>query len=371
MGKLTFVQGGFAAVGGIETFVVDILSAVSARQIPGELICWDAARGSENPGLSKLSEAGVAVHCTSWRWGCRWGWPDKVMAGREWKRMTDAELLVFGKLLHEDIHRQLLRLSKRMILITPYRPAEMWRERRLRPDISVLNSFESMVVQTSSFEEDLRGLGYRGRIVVLPYLPPAISEPTPWPRTDVLQVGFLGRLVPDKNVRYLLDAFSRLRALGAEARLHVYGDGPQRHVLQSLTMQLGLTDQVRFHGSKNRVEIAAAIDRCHIFAFSSSTEGQCMAALEILARGRPVVGTAVGALPDFLDGPLGCIGPLSDPDLYAGAIKAMGRRVLEGKLSPAEVQQAYLRRFERAQIIDEYIRLFDCYEKGKRETQIA
>lgn len=367
MEKLAFVQGGFSKIGGIESFASDLLRAFRSRHIPVRLICWNA--GGANPTLDGLVEAEIPVERTQWRWGCRWGWPDKVMARSHWRHLVDSELLVFGKVLHEDLHRQLSLLRKRMVLVTPYRPSEMWQDKR--PDPSLLNSFESIVIQASSFEEELRTFGYRGRIVKLPYLPPNVNTPSPWPRTVVLQVGFLGRLVPDKNVKYLLDAFSRLRVMGTEARLHIYGDGPERNELQNLAAQREVADQVRFHGSKSRADVANAIDRCHIFAFSSLTEGQCLAALEILARGRPVVGTPVGAFPDFLQGPLGCLAPLNDADVYAAALRATGRPVLEAKIGPADVQQAYLRCFNRANVIEEYARLFGCIEQSERKVQIA
>lgn len=367
MPGITFVQGGFSSVGGIENFAGELLRALRGRQIPVGLICWNA--GNAQLALEALLSAGISVHCSEWRWGCRWGWPDKVMARREWKRLVEADLLVFGKLLHEDIHRGLARLGKRMILITPYRPAEMWAGRRA--DDLLLNSFEAIVVQASSFEGDLRVIGYRGHIVTLPYLPPEVSEPAPWPQAGPLQIGFLGRLVPDKNVKYLLAAFSRLGTMGTEACLHLYGDGPERDAMQSLTAQLGLTELVRFHGSMRRDEIASAIDRCHIFAFSSSTEGQCLAALEILARGRPVVGTPVGAFPEFLESPLGCVAPLGNADAYAVALRVTGSWTREGKVNPANIQQAYMRRFNRERVMDEYIGLFGCYESHREEAQIA
>jgi glycosyltransferase involved in cell wall biosynthesis len=363
---ITFVQGGFSSVGGIESFASDLLCALRARQIPVRLICWNA--GAAERTLDSFLNAGISVHSSAWRWGCRWGWPDKVMARQEWKKLVEADLLVFGKLLHEDVHRGLARLDKRMILITPYRPAEMWGRRR--PDDLLLNSFEAIVVQASSFGEDLRAFGYRGRIVTLPYLPPEVSEPAPWPQTGLLQIGFLGRLVPEKNVKYLLVAFSRLREMGIEARLHLYGEGPERDALQSLTAQLELTDQVRFHGGRRRGEIAAAIDRCHLFAFSSSTEGQCLAALEILARGRPVVGTPVGALPEILgDGTLGLVAPLNDPPAFAAAVEAVAQPVLEGRITPLAIQEAYMKRFPRQQVIEGYMREFGCSDSIDQKIQ--
>jgi glycosyltransferase involved in cell wall biosynthesis len=358
MGKLTFVQGGFAPIGGIETFAVDILSAVSASQINSELICWNAARGRENPGLKTLSQAGVAVHCTNWRWGCRWGWPDRAMAFRDWKRLVQAEILVFGKLLHESVHRKLLRYRKRMILVTPYRPAEMWRDQK--PDAEILNSLESIVVQALIFQDDLRKLGYEGRIHFLPYLPPDSREVNSWPERSVLQVGFLGRLVPDKNLEYLLHSFSHLREMDVEAQLHIFGDGPDRSDLEALKDQIGLTESVFFHGNMDRNQIAVAIDSCHVFAFSSRTEGQPLASLESLARGRPVVGTPVGSFPEYLCGPLGSVAPLGNPIAFATTLKAVAEPILKGELSPEDVQRAYRLRFSRHKVIKEYLGIFQC-----------
>jgi hypothetical protein len=122
-GRVTFVQGGFAPVGGIETFAADLLSALSANRIQSELIYWGAESRRVNPLLANLSDAGVSISRTSWRWGCRWGWPDSLMVLKQRQNLAKAELLVFGKLLHADAHRQIQSLRKRMILITPYRPS--------------------------------------------------------------------------------------------------------------------------------------------------------------------------------------------------------------------------------------------------------
>jgi glycosyltransferase involved in cell wall biosynthesis len=355
-GKVTFVQGGFAGVGGIESFAVDLLSSLSARNVPTELICWNAAGSNGSPANGELSKGKVKILRTGWRWGCRWGWPDSVMVLRHWKRLANAELLVLGKLPHNRALHRLLSLRKRMILITPYRPSEMWIEERPHPDI--LNSFESIVVQARVFEDDLRKSGYLGPVFTLPYLPPEARETSAWPETNPLQIGFLGRLVPDKNLEYLIVSFARLRELGTRAS--------ERSALQSLAGRLGVTEHVEFHGRIDRSRVAAAIDQCHVFAFSSRTEGQCLAALEILARGRRVLGTPVGAFPDFLRGVLGSIAPLNDPNAFATALKRMAEPVLGGQIAPADIQQAYSKRFQRGQVVEGYMRIFGCTDASQR-----
>jgi glycosyltransferase involved in cell wall biosynthesis len=354
--RVTFVQGGFAPVGGIESFATDLLSAVSARQIRAELICWDAAAADNNPALASLSKSDVAIYSSKWRWGCQWGWPDKWMATCFWQRMMAAEVLVFGKLLHDSILRRLAKAKKRMILITPYRPAEMWKDRP--PDHEILNSLETIVVQAHAFEKDLRALRYGGRIVTLPYLPPEAQRPAEWPTASTLQIGFLGRLVPDKNLEYLIRSISCLRESDVAAQLHLFGEGPERASLQSLVDKLGLVNHIKFHGQLDREQVSEAIDGCHLFAFGSRTEGQCLAALEILARGRPVLATPVGAFPEILSGPLGSIAPLGCPTTFASALKILAEPIVKGEITPADVQRAYKSRFPRCQIIGEYMRLF-------------
>jgi len=254
-----------------------------------------------------------------------------------------------------------------MILITPYRPSEMWAERQ--PENEILNSFESIIVQANAFEDDLRRFGYIGKTFTLPHPPPSVQGTSSWPTGSRLQVGFLGRLVPDKNLKYLIVSFSRLRAMGIDAELQVYGDGPEREAIQLLSNEIGLAPFVHFHGNQDRSAISASIDSCHVFAFSSRTEGQCLSALEILARGRRVVGTPVGAFPEFLDGLLGSIAPLADPGAFAAALKAVAFPILEGKIMPAEVQQAYEVRFPRQRVIEDYLRILGCSDWNGQRNQ--
>ena len=364
---ITFVHGGFAKVGGIETFAADLLSALRARKLQTELICWSGRGRNENPTLTGLTKSGVKISRSNWRRGCRWGWPDTAMVLHGWKRLADSEILVFGKVLHPSAHRRILTLRRRMVLITPYRPMEMWGERQ--PDRQILNSFESIIVQAHAFEDDLRRLGYEGKIFNLPYIPPDVESSSGWPASSQLQIGYLGRLVADKNLKYLIVSFSRLRAMGVEAQLHIFGDGPERHAIQSLTNELKLAAHIQFHGNQDRTEIPAAIDSCHLFAFSSRTEGQCLSSLEILARGRRVLGTPVGAFPEFLSGLLGSIAPLDDPAAFASALKEIAKPVLEGRITPADVQQAYQSRFPRQQVIEGYLRVFGCSDSIDRENQ--
>lgn len=347
----------------------DLLLALGTLHVQTELICWGGSGRNENPILRELSKGEVRISRTAWRWGCRWGWPDKMMLLQQWNRFTKAEVLIFVKLLDPSVHRQLLSLRKRMILITPYRPAEIWKYRR--PRWEILNSFHTIIVQAQAFENDLRELGYEGEVFILPLPPPDAGEPSAWPSSSTIQVGFLGRLVPDKNLEYLINSFSSLREMGIAAHLHVFGDGSERDRLQNLSGRLGLAEQIEFHGSLARSGIPAAIDRCHLFAFSSRTEGQCLAALEILARGRPVLGTSAGAFPEFLSGLLGSVAPFDNPPAFAAALRTLAEPVLNGEITPADIQRAYKDSFPRRQIMDKYLQILGSFDSAQKKKQVV
>jgi glycosyltransferase involved in cell wall biosynthesis len=102
----------------------------------------------------------------------------------------------------------------------------------------------------------------------------------------------VGRLEPRKGIDLALDAL----ALVPEATLDVVGEGSERAALEARTRCLGLTSRVRFHGFvRDPRDIVAAAD---VALCSSREEGLGLAVLEAMAMGRPVVGFAVGGVPE-------------------------------------------------------------------------
>jgi glycosyltransferase involved in cell wall biosynthesis len=353
--KITAIPGGFARIGGIETSVVDLLSSMAARGIDSEIYCWDGASPHRNPMLDSLAACGVRVHRSPWRWGCRWAWPDRLLLASAGAAMLDTDIVLFCNPFRESVHRRLLALrgarrSPRFILATSYRPAEMWGA--APPDPAFLNSFDLFCVQAESFRADLRLLGCVRPVQVLPYIPPACNPVAPLPNS--LRIGFLGRFVPDKNLPFLLTAFREVLRRQS-ATLHLFGDGPLRAPLSDLARALDIESAVFFHGSVPPAGVPAAIDSCSLFAFTSKTEGQCMAALEILSRGRMLAATPVGAFPEIIRDPrLGGIAPADDAASFASALLAAAAQPRD----PLEVQSVYERQFNRRHTIDEYVELF-------------
>lgn len=97
----------------------------------------------------------------------------------------------------------------------------------------------------------------------------------------------VGRLVPEKNHRFLLQVFNVLVQQCAGARLWLVGDGPLCSALQSEISQLGLSAHVEFLG--NRSDIASLFAQSDLFLFPSLSEGLGLAAIEAQAAGLPVL----------------------------------------------------------------------------------
>jgi glycosyltransferase involved in cell wall biosynthesis len=113
---------------------------------------------------------------------------------------------------------------------------------------------------------------------------------------------FAGSLEPVKDPGLLLRAVALLVPGRPDLRVEFAGDGALRSALERLAADLGIEDRVRFAGFVPRVDLPAWYRSGTLLAVPSRHESQSMVALEAAASGLPVVGTAVGILPDLGEG---------------------------------------------------------------------
>jgi glycosyltransferase involved in cell wall biosynthesis len=377
--KVLIIAGGFTPPGGIESFLYSLLPMLAARGHRVGLLCW----GPRNRLLDEIAGSGVDVRRQSFRWACRASAPDLMLAARHgMAQVLKHDVIIFTKIPPASIVRSLRRFAgcgkhRPFIYVTAYRPSEMWSH--TRPAANTLNAFDAIVVQAAGFGEELREYGYRGVVETIPLIPPKPTWPHPLPKAGgCLRIGFLGRLVPQKNLLYLLEAFDHL--VGSRTgsspvlvswELHLFGEGPARQELESAVASRRLENRVRLHGAVPHDAVHKAIDQCHLFAFTSISEGQCLAALEILSRGRPIVATPVGAFPDFLTVPeLGRLAPLDDAAQFASELSQVGLRMLQGQLTPQAVQSRFADLFPHDEIVDKYCRLFPDRSRSGHSSKV-
>src|SRR6185436_2062177 len=104
-----------------------------------------------------------------------------------------------------------------------------------------------------------------------------------------LELLYVGRLSPQKNVARLLDAVARTRR---PLRLTVVGDGEQRTMLERRARDLGLTDVV-FAGPRLGTDLRDAYAAADAFVLPSDREGMPLVALEAMAASLPIIATDV------------------------------------------------------------------------------
>jgi glycosyltransferase involved in cell wall biosynthesis len=118
----------------------------------------------------------------------------------------------------------------------------------------------------------------------------------------------VGRLAFEKNIDFLLRMLVRVRRKVPNVLLVIAGEGPARRSLESLTIELGLSEHVLFVGYLNR---DGPLEDCYsagdAFVFASRTETQGLVLIEAMALGVPVVSTAVMGTKEVLEGGKGSL----------------------------------------------------------------
>jgi glycosyltransferase involved in cell wall biosynthesis len=130
------------------------------------------------------------------------------------------------------------------------------------------------------------------------------------PKRDVLRAEFsvasdeklfltIGRMVRQKNHLRMVDAFALLVKSRPNCKLMIIGDGGFKDEIELRVKQLGVSDKVILLGS--RKDIHQFYVMSDITLLSSDHEGFCIAAMEGLAFGAPLVSTRVAGVVEYLE----------------------------------------------------------------------
>jgi glycogen synthase len=172
---------------------------------------------------------------------------------------------------------------------------------------------------------------------------------------------FVGRLVSDKGADILISACEKLAQTGARPTVTIVGDGPERATLELKARASGAA--IEFAGVKTGGALAELLNTHRIMVVPSRWhEPFGVVALEGIACGCVVVGTAGGGLPEAI-GPCGSAVPNGD----AAALAAELRRLLD---HPAELAryragaEAHLKKHEPSVVAARYLEVF---ETARRE----
>jgi glycosyltransferase involved in cell wall biosynthesis len=129
---------------------------------------------------------------------------------------------------------------------------------------------------------------------------PALRSRSTSDRT--VNVGYVGRLSPEKSVQVLPELERRLiDEFGGDVRFTIVGEGSERARLERAMRT------ARFTGVLHGTALAAAYADMDLFVFPSQTETAGNVVLEALASGVPVVAMAQGGPPSVAGGTSACV----------------------------------------------------------------
>ncbi len=180
----------------------------------------------------------------------------------------------------------------------------------------LLSTSHCMARQTSRFVSNKR-------IIVTPF---GVDTNEFFPQREAhsgINVGFVKSISPKYGLDFLLKAFRK--ALDASKHngvlhLHIYGAGSQMNEMQQLTSELGLEDNVTFHGSIPHNEVPKKLASIDVFCVPSTLDSESfgVSAVEAMACAIPCITSDVEGLCEVMeDGVTGFIVPRKDSDALA------------------------------------------------------
>lgn len=160
---------------------------------------------------------------------------------------------------------------------------------------------------------------------------------------------------PVKRVTDVVELFSIVQKQ-ISARLLLVGDGPERSRVEHLVREKGLTENVRFLGKQEAIEDVLAF--ADLFILPSESESFGLSALEAMACGVPVIGSAAGGLPEVVvHGECGFLSPIGAvEDMADNAILLLTKNDLYSRFSLAATETAH--RFTIDKIVPAYENLY-------------
>ena len=162
-------------------------------------------------------------------------------------------------------------------------------------------------------------------------LDPFLETP-PVPLPDRPAALFVGVLERYKALDVLAEAWRRAAPQVPDATLHLVGRGTMRDVPSALVAEL--PEQTRWTESLTTAEVARAMDEATVLVLPSRSEGLGRVVVEAFCRGRGVVGSRVGGIPDIVeDGRTGILIPPGDAGPLADAlVSVLSQRALAERL---------------------------------------
>lgn len=166
-------------------------------------------------------------------------------------------------------------------------------------------------------------------------------------------IGAAGRLLPGKRLKDLIWSIEILKTVRDDIHLVIWGDGPQRKVLQDYACELDLLSHIHFIGWET--DFQSHVQDCLCLVSCSDAHGISACAATASSAGIPFVSAgSKGVLELFVNGKNSllfgpgdsgslarCINNLVEDPALSGQLVQDAKRLQETALSPSRFAEAY------------------------------
>jgi len=155
------------------------------------------------------------------------------------------------------------------------------------------------------------------------------------------------RIVTDKGIGELIEAFTNINKKDLKTELMIIGDGPEEEKFKNLAKT---NKSIQFIGFKTNP--FKYIEESHVFIIPTYHEGFSIALVEACMLGMPIIATNVGGNPEIIeDGKNGLLVKAKDINSLEGAMeRLLGDDNLRNKLGKS-ARDKYLKEFDLGNII--------------------
>tara|TARA_R110000868_G_scaffold1670_2_gene13469 strand:- start:6258 stop:7511 length:1254 start_codon:yes stop_codon:yes gene_type:complete len=131
--------------------------------------------------------------------------------------------------------------------------------------------------------------------------------------TNDLEVLWVGKFDFRKQLPLALKSIAT--ANNINLKLHIYGSGSTTQVIQmkKLAHEIGIENQIIWHGNRNHTVVLKAMQRAHLFFFTSVSEDTSSVVMEALSNNLPVLCFDACGMAAVIDDKVGRKIPLTTP----------------------------------------------------------
>jgi glycosyltransferase involved in cell wall biosynthesis len=117
----------------------------------------------------------------------------------------------------------------------------------------------------------------------------SIPQRTSAPPSHNPKLVTIGRLSPEKRISDIVEAVARLRDIGCDCELTIFGEGPLRSAIASQIKHLNLADRIHLKGIVQHEKVMEQLASSDMLVHAAEAEPFGLAMIEGMATGLPVV----------------------------------------------------------------------------------